>query len=151
MIGNQWKAMSTLSLHAFPRPYLFERALRNDSQVTCLLKPSRMAKQAHFSFAKLCQAVAHVAGRLLTDSVIPTSVDNISPRKVLEDGGKQVPCFTNKETGARRTLAQVHMQVTNVGKNADLHVVNPELCVSLLGTWPLIYRGLLGDSLGLLP
>lgn len=81
-----------------------------------------------------------MAGRLLIDSEIPTSI-GISPKKVLEDYGKQVPCLINKEAGAHRTLVQVHTQMTKVRKNADLYVVNPELCISFLGTWLLSYEG----------
>lgn len=46
--------------------------------------------------ARLCQAAPNVAGRLLTDSEIPTSVENIIPKKGFKDDEAQEPFPTGK-------------------------------------------------------
>lgn len=103
--------------------------------VKILLKCPRVGRQTPFPLTTLYQASAYKAGRLLTDSEIPTSVESISPKKDLENVEKQASHFANDETGACRALAQVHI-VIKVGKNLDLQMVSPDLCASHLGTLP---------------
>lgn len=57
----------------------------------------------------------------------------------------------NKETGVCRLLAQVHKKVTRVGENVNLHMVNPELCISVWVTLPLTYGMFFGIHQGSCP
>lgn len=55
-----------------------------------------MARWTCSLLARLCQAAPNPAGRLLTDSEIPMSVENIIPKKGFKDDEIQEPFPTGK-------------------------------------------------------
>ena len=86
--------MSTLSLHPFP-PALFVRESPEEWCSGDMFIKAFLNGEADTRLIGQALSSCRMRGWKGTDLERPTSIDNISPRKVLEDDGERVPCFTN--------------------------------------------------------